>query len=397
MNKKNIIVKYYSYCLIIILFFLFYTCDQSTNLKNENIVNDEERSVEIEICNFPHGECTHTENKGSSLVIDQDITIISTNSEDEINIGDLVFAIEFHAMVVEKRNLNADEKLLLAQLNTLLKENNISQIREKLERKIVRGYKRSYYDENRTQVASTNLYSKTLYYLKRDITNGGDLLDFFYSDNWKYENPLESPIYTLLAVDFTEGLASNLHTSSLYVEQDGKQYPNIPDAVKTVLGTITLESLEEMSFGNGIENGRIKFIEGDVSINDTSSSTSNISGSIPIFPVHIDKDIITLNFFTEDGNNYDYQDSFITVKIIKNPIISIADDNWIEVIYNEEAQIILGGINILDLKISYKDYNSEEGWILVGEDQLQVDTNKGIWRLNIPVVYPEFELLIGPR
>ena len=374
--KKNLrILGLFVFVLMISLSILIWSCAEDDFLEDSKNKNNDSTSLE-------DGDSSQEPITAKPiLAVDEEIRIQTTNEDGELGIGGMSFDIYHDVMIVEKRNPNNEERQLLDQLHTFLKQRRGLEINEnmreqKLAREVIIGYKNSYYDKAKTEIAYKDIYHKTVYYRKKIFKDGSHQLEHFTEKEWEHQrkennnpNVLFSVSgsgtgqtegadnYCLVSVTFEEGTAYYKHSATLYIEELGNQYSSVANAVKGISGSITLGQVSPMSFADGIDIGRIKLLEGEVVEKQDYSETATEQN----IPVYINGDTVTLRFYTEDENDYDYNDSFVTV-VVSNINTTITDNNNIITVsnntvtwnYNSEAQSILNNQPLSDLEVHYR-------------------------------------------
>ena len=106
---------------------------------------------------------------------------------------------------------------------------------------------------------------------------------------------------------------------------------------------------------NGIAAGRIRLLNGEVVENHYYNHTATDRN----IPVYISGNEITLKFYTEDFQDFDFNDSYITLTVSNDlPLISSSGNN-VEIAYNPELKTLLANKNIANLRFWYSNINDK--------------------------------------
>ena len=166
-------------------------------------------------------------------------------------------------------------------------------------------------------------YSKTTYRLLKNgvrtllidypysrgktISHGGLAMDFFDE-------------YYLQSITFKRGVADHVHYSSLNVINTLTAYTSIPLAIQNgINGNIRLGYQGNFSMWGAIQAGRLAIIAGDV-----REQVAISDEQIQSLPVIFSNYSISIQFYSEDWTDFDYNDSFVRVELTRQ--IDSSDD-----------------------------------------------------------------------
>ena len=270
------------------------------------------------------------------IAYDNEITIAGTNIEKSLTIGEYSFGLKLNAGL-NNRNLSSNENYIIQYLKESLIDNiqfkNLNNpFDDQIDHIIITGYKNYYYDTNKTEIAYTEYYELDKYFYFRQYQDSNQNV-FLMSNNWKYSykqyhsskdnipnimysmhenDAMGYTNYAVTHVHFEEGTSSDHHFADFEFDPFIR-YRNIIDAITNITGTIKIGRYGTRTLAQGISEGRITLLDGYVVEKQHYSQTANET----TIPVSFSNNHITLRFYTEDWEDFDYNDSYITITIEK--------------------------------------------------------------------------------
>ena len=292
--------------LFLLVAVLFFACSLEEKITPNNKVNNENDNAEIkkQPIDYTYGEITET----------------ITNESKKVSIGNTLLEFELESYWY-KLDLTTLEKTFLDDLKKELKNK-----KTKINKNIIKGQQIVYFDKTKTNISHTNIYSRDYYF-----TSDGESL---FLDEWEkvkknsHNNTInysvgqnsdqDNTVY-LSDVYFQEGTTLSPHSSTLNIASTTTSYTGdspvdaIISAISNINGTITLGNIQPLSFWEGISMGRIRLLDGFVVESQLYLETANVA----TLPTHINESTgeIYLSFYTEDYWDFDYNDSFVVLKI----------------------------------------------------------------------------------
>ena len=381
--------KYKFIILFSFLFFLIVFLGIACSLEENVLFNN--KNQEVDYPDLPKVVAT-----------DDEVTITGTSDPIDTGSGLVMFEIELNA-ILKQKELSAEEKKLISDIIDYLKTGNYL-----IEKVTTTGYKNSYYDKEKTQIAYKNIYHKTKYFIKNKLS---------YETPWEYQKTENqngvlfsvdggnnnSP-YCLVSVDFEEGTGWHRHRSTF--SPNNTQWGNVWSAINYgVSGSLYFDIYGDApshvhptgeiitnTFLNLLITGRLKLLSGSVvEAQDYRDTATEV-----LSPYTLNSgDSITLRLYTEDENDFDYNDSFITITVTNGlpPVVSVNDEGMVVVNYGGTSEEdYLGDINNIDI---FYRHGSSESWIELNDNNITIENNKVI--LDIPNLASDTEVQFRER
>ena len=284
----------------------------------------------------------------------------------------------------KKRNLNNEEKAVLTKLTGLLQEN-----KKDIFKRTEEGEKAHYANGEKI---STSIYHRDIYYKGSET---------YYTNGWRFKrkeemhkislsmgntggsgntektNTTPQAEYRVTKIYFELGTSIDHHYSQLKLNEN--RYPTVVEAVKGISGRIKIGRAGKLTISNAIASGRMRLLNGRVVERQNYTNTA-IERNIPVL---FNGNTIKLKFYTEDWNDYDFNDSYVTVTITNHhqPVMRVISNNTVDFSYTTEIRNIIGNVNISDIKIDYK-HGANGEWVEIPTSDIQMVDGK--LRLNIP-------------
>ena len=351
-------------CFSILVVVVFVACMEEEKLIQNDVNN---RDVENDLSSSPI----------KKIVASNEIVTISNKNKiiSEKRIGEMIlFDMQIQPIdeaIRQGRPLKNNNANQIQILKNILQQDKTKAAYTDIVKKEIMGEQTLFYDENKTDIAGTNLYSKIIYEY-----NGEIIIDEVWKKESKHaislsvngggNNQMEV-IVSRVSLLVMERVGMNI-TSTLNANTT-ETHANLIDALSSITGTIRVNvrhqlrphystdyeasagnGLLEFSFEEGATISRIALIEGDVVENQNYTNTAEIQ-NIPIYFVD---NTLTLNFHIEDYVDYDYNDAFITVTIQNNGIINVNGDE-VRISFNETVQNIVNSTNINDVHVTSRN------------------------------------------
>ena len=150
--------------------------------------------------------------------------------------------------------------------------------------------------------------------------------------------------YYLQSITFKRGIADHVHYSSLNVINTLTAYTSIPLAIQNgINGNIRLGYQGNFSMWGAIQAGRLAIIAGDV-----REQVAISDEQIQSLPVIFSNYSISIQFYSEDWTDFDYNDSFVRVELTRqissNASLNLIPNQSFTVKEDVQSNTVLGYI-----------------------------------------------------
>ena len=300
---------------------------------------------------------------------DLDFTLIDEKKEKPTGAGLVMLEIDINA-ILQRRPLTLLEKQTTADIIDYLKtgEYLIDTVK-------VHACKSNYYDSDHTDFAYRTFYEKSKYFIDENLIHEGNwqnkgnenadgiLLNVNGGSGGSSD---ENNPYCVVSVTFEEGTTAQTHIANLSLNYN--TYNHVWFAINHgVNGSIRMYRTETgdddtYSYLDLLIQGRMKTLSGEV--HEGRHFTN--SAIEPLNPTSLQNgESITVRMYTEDGMDFDYNDSYVTV-VVTNGLNELINESYnptysIILNYTDAIKNLTDNAPINQVDVFYKG-NATESW-----------------------------------